>query len=164
MAKQTESLLVDSELIELERLAVELATWAGAEASQALNSEPEINYKPRGPHRRPRADGDPGDPVSVIDTNIEAEVRKRVSERFPTHTLLGEEEQQLPNPDADWVWVIDPIDGTSGLDRSSSSRNSCGWCYLVFNNTPYGERCLSCSVRERTPSQRTNFVRSAFAG
>ena len=115
MAKQTESLFVDSELIELEKLAVELAAWAGAEASEALNLEPEINYKPRGPHRRPRADDDPGDPVSVIDTNIEAEVRKRVAEHFPAHTLLGEEEEELPNPDADWVWVIDPIDGTSNF-------------------------------------------------
>ncbi len=115
MVKQTKALLSDSELIELETLAVELATWAGTEASQALNLEPEIKYKPRGPHRRPRAQDDPGDPVSAIDTNIETEVRRRISQRFPTHTLLGEEAEELPNPDADWVWVIDPIDGTSNF-------------------------------------------------
>ena len=61
MVKQTKALLSDSELIELETLAVELATWAGTEASQALNLEPEIKYKPRGPHRRPRAQDDPGE-------------------------------------------------------------------------------------------------------
>lgn len=50
-------------------------------------------------------------PVSVADREIEAALRARISETFPEHGILGEEmgESQMSR---DYVWVIDPIDGT----------------------------------------------------
>lgn len=52
-----------------------------------------------------------GTPVTNVDIAVEHAVRARIESRFPDHGVLGEE---LPtrNPDAEWMWVIDPIDGT----------------------------------------------------
>ena len=51
------------------------------------------------------------DPVTLADKNAEAVIRKLVAERFPDHGVVGEEHGE-DRPDADFVWVIDPVDGT----------------------------------------------------
>ena len=51
------------------------------------------------------------DPVTEADRGAEAAVRRRVSERFPDHGFIGEEGGE-DRPDAEFVWVVDPIDGT----------------------------------------------------
>jgi histidinol phosphatase-like enzyme (inositol monophosphatase family) len=51
------------------------------------------------------------DPVTLADKNAEAAVRALIGERFPAHGVIGEEYGE-DRPDADFVWVIDPIDGT----------------------------------------------------
>jgi histidinol phosphatase-like enzyme (inositol monophosphatase family) len=57
--------------------------------------------------------GRPGyfDPVTQADRRAEATIRRLVSERHPDHGVIGEEYGE-DRPDADFVWVIDPIDGT----------------------------------------------------
>ncbi len=50
-------------------------------------------------------------PVSQADQAIEAAWRKRIAETFPEHGILGEETGQTKT-DAEYVWVLDPIDGT----------------------------------------------------
>lgn len=51
------------------------------------------------------------DPVTLADKNAEAAIRGLIAERFPHHGVIGEEYGD-DRPDADFVWVIDPIDGT----------------------------------------------------
>ena len=51
------------------------------------------------------------DPVTAADRDAEAALRRVISGRFPGHGVIGEEYGQ-DRPDADWVWVLDPIDGT----------------------------------------------------
>ncbi|HEX4198255.1 MAG TPA: histidinol-phosphatase [Caulobacteraceae bacterium] len=51
------------------------------------------------------------DPVTEADKGGEAAIRKRVSERFPEHGFIGEEYGE-ERADAEFVWVIDPVDGT----------------------------------------------------
>ncbi|MBI1944261.1 MAG: histidinol-phosphatase [Deltaproteobacteria bacterium] len=51
------------------------------------------------------------DPVTAADRGAEAAIRKRVAARYPSHGVLGEE-YGADRTDAEWVWVIDPIDGT----------------------------------------------------
>lgn len=51
------------------------------------------------------------DPVTLADKNAEAVIRKLVAERFPDHGVVGEEYGE-DRPDAEFVWVVDPIDGT----------------------------------------------------
>lgn len=50
-------------------------------------------------------------PVTIADREVEAALRRRIAERFPDHGLLGEEHGR-DRIDAEFVWVIDPIDGT----------------------------------------------------
>src|SRR5919199_49841 len=55
--------------------------------------------------------GGPFDPVTEADRAGEAAMRQLIRRTFPTHGIVGEEfgaEQE----DAEYVWVLDPIDGT----------------------------------------------------
>jgi histidinol phosphatase-like enzyme (inositol monophosphatase family) len=51
------------------------------------------------------------DPVTLADTGAEAAIRRVVAERYPDHGVIGEEYGE-DRPDAEFVWVLDPIDGT----------------------------------------------------
>jgi histidinol phosphatase-like enzyme (inositol monophosphatase family) len=51
------------------------------------------------------------DPVTEADRGAEAAIRKLIGERFPEHGVIGEEYGE-DRPDAEFVWVLDPIDGT----------------------------------------------------
>lgn len=51
------------------------------------------------------------DPVTEADRGAEAVIRKLISERYPEHGVIGEEYGE-DRPDAEFVWVLDPIDGT----------------------------------------------------
>src|SRR5262245_51339352 len=51
------------------------------------------------------------DPVTAADRGAEAAIRALIGERHPGHGVIGEEYGE-ERPDADFVWVIDPIDGT----------------------------------------------------
>lgn len=50
-------------------------------------------------------------PVTEADKAAERSIRALLAERFPEHGLIGEE-YGTERPDAEYVWVIDPIDGT----------------------------------------------------
>ena len=54
------------------------------------------------------------DPVTAADHGAEAAIRKLIGERYPEHGVIGEEYGE-DRPDAEFVWVIDPIDGTRGF-------------------------------------------------
>lgn len=51
------------------------------------------------------------DPVTLADKNAEAVIRNYLLEHFPSHGVLGEE-QAAYQSDAEYCWIIDPIDGT----------------------------------------------------
>ena len=63
--------------------------------------------------RRPvTIDTKPDDsPVTVADRTIERHIRDRLSDRRPTDGVIGEE-YGSHQTEAEFVWVIDPIDGT----------------------------------------------------
>lgn len=50
-------------------------------------------------------------PVTQVDREVELEIRKRIAAAWPDHGILGEEFAPT-DIDRDFVWVIDPIDGT----------------------------------------------------
>lgn len=52
-----------------------------------------------------------GSPVTAVDKAVEDAIRQLISARFPDHGVLGEE-RQATAPDAEFKWIIDPIDGT----------------------------------------------------
>jgi histidinol phosphatase-like enzyme (inositol monophosphatase family) len=51
------------------------------------------------------------DPVTEADRGAEAAIRALIAARFPDHGVIGEE-YGADRPEAEHVWVIDPIDGT----------------------------------------------------
>ncbi len=53
-------------------------------------------------------------PVTIADRNAERIMRDMINAAFPEHGILGEEFGS-ENIDAEYVWVLDPIDGTAGF-------------------------------------------------
>ena len=51
------------------------------------------------------------DPVTEADRGAEAAIRKLIAEHYPEHGVIGEEYGE-DRPEAEFVWVLDPIDGT----------------------------------------------------
>ncbi len=83
-------------------LAVRLADAAAAIIMKHFRSNPEIDVK---------ADKSP---VTVADRDAEAAMRSMIDGRFPDHGILGEEYGEQ-GTDKEYVWVLDPIDGTKSF-------------------------------------------------
>ena len=56
-------------------------------------------------------------PVTVADREAETLIRERIGARYPRHAVLGEEYGEDEGSDADYRWVVDPIDGTKSFVR-----------------------------------------------
>ena len=54
------------------------------------------------------------DPVTAADRAAEAAMRALIKKTFPEHGIVGEE-LGVERPDAEYVWVLDPIDGTKSF-------------------------------------------------
>ncbi|MBW4534639.1 MAG: inositol monophosphatase [Pleurocapsa minor HA4230-MV1] len=57
--------------------------------------------------------GRPGDLVTEADKLAEAEVLKVLKRHLPEHQILAEESGALGNADSEYLWAIDPLDGTT---------------------------------------------------
>lgn len=53
-------------------------------------------------------------PVTIADREAETLLREMIQKRFPDHGIVGEEFGNV-NADAEWVWSLDPIDGTKSF-------------------------------------------------
>ncbi|XP_050506897.1 uncharacterized protein LOC114331963 [Diabrotica virgifera virgifera] len=74
------------------------------------------------------------DEVTEFDRRIEEVLIKKIKERWPSHSFIGEEESHIngigtltDNP----TWIIDPIDGTANFVRNL--KDSCVSVGLVIN-------------------------------
>jgi myo-inositol-1(or 4)-monophosphatase len=54
------------------------------------------------------------DLVTAADRAAEALIRDRISQQFPSHDVLGEE-QGLNDQGSDYRWYVDPLDGTTNF-------------------------------------------------
>jgi myo-inositol-1(or 4)-monophosphatase len=57
--------------------------------------------------------GRPGDLVTVADKASEAVVLEILQRHFPNHSILAEESGKLGLPESQYLWAIDPLDGTT---------------------------------------------------
>lgn len=80
-------------------LAHRLADAAGTAAMALFRTNVAIETK------------DDDSPVTRADRDAEAAMRTLINEAFPEHGILGEE-HGAERTDAEYVWVLDPIDGT----------------------------------------------------
>lgn len=53
-------------------------------------------------------------PVTIADKSAEEKMREMIMKEFPDHGILGEEFGKH-NPEAEYQWILDPIDGTKSF-------------------------------------------------
>ena len=90
-----------------EEVAMELARAAAAAILPLFRAD-------HGLEDKGAAKGLAFDPVTAADRRAEAAIRQVIAQRFPEHGVLGEE-YGADRSDAEFVWVLDPIDGTRGF-------------------------------------------------
>lgn len=56
------------------------------------------------------------DVVTAADEACEAYIKSVIHSRFPGHGVIAEESGE-ENPDKEWRWVIDPLDGTTNFSQ-----------------------------------------------
>jgi histidinol-phosphatase len=56
-------------------------------------------------------------PVTIADKQAEQIIRAEITKHFPDHGIFGEEFGRSDNDDSDYLWLIDPIDGTKSFVR-----------------------------------------------
>ena len=56
--------------------------------------------------------------VTEYDIKVNEMFIEQVNKLFPDHAILGEESGYVGNKDAEYVWYIDPIDGTKAFSMS----------------------------------------------
>ncbi len=96
-------------LKEIESFAVELARGGGARVQSALATEVTVRHKTAALGEKPARD-----PVSNVDRETETWLRERIASRYPSHGVIGEEFDDA-STDSDFVWCLDPIDGTTNF-------------------------------------------------
>ena len=85
-------------------------------------------------------------PVTIADRSAEKAMRELIEERFPSHGIYGEEFGQV-RVDADFVWVLDPIDGTKAFITGKPT-----WGILIaclFRGVPIVGVIDQCILKER---------------
>ena len=93
------------------------------EASKLMTTNFTINQK-----------GNESNLVTSADVNVQHYLEKHLPELIPGSTFLGEEEGERVQ-ESEYIWVVDPIDGTSNFIRGlGASAISVG---LIKNGVPY---------------------------
>jgi myo-inositol-1(or 4)-monophosphatase len=94
----------------LEHAAAELARHAGSHIVSVPHDRLDVQLKQAPPGMAANAN-----PVSNVDREVEHAMRQKIGAQFPEHVVIGEETQVDDESDREspFVWVIDPIDGTT---------------------------------------------------
>ncbi|MGH6931616.1 MAG: histidinol-phosphatase [Dongiaceae bacterium] len=87
---------------ELVRFAGELADASGVVIRRYFRTGLGIEIKPD------------QSPVTIADKETETAIRTLLRARYPGHGVIGEEHGR-DRPDAEFVWILDPIDGTKSF-------------------------------------------------
>jgi myo-inositol-1(or 4)-monophosphatase len=103
--------LARTNLKEIEEVAVELAALAGAEITRTFGNILSVRYK----SKTEGGEISLRDPVSEVDGRIEKLIRERIYERFPDHDIIGEEMKDRLGQRHEFLWAVDPIDGTTNF-------------------------------------------------
>ena len=81
------------------------------------------------------------DPVTLADLKVNELIIKRINEKYNDidWEILSEENVKSPsltcNNDADWIWILDPLDGTKDFIQGTS--NYAMHLALNYKNKPY---------------------------
>ncbi|MGE3538608.1 MAG: inositol monophosphatase [Candidatus Tectimicrobiota bacterium] len=92
-------------LREAEAVCVQAARQAGAILVEYFRQPLSVEFKEKGQQS----------PVTEADRRSEELLRNTLASAFPTHGIIGEEAEDAINPTADYVWFLDPLDGTTNF-------------------------------------------------
>ena len=104
----------------IEAAAVEFAQGAGDLLAGYFGRVISVEYKDKAQQ----------DPVTAADKETQAYLERRIAERFPTHGILGEEDDASADGDntaADFLWVLDPLDGHHQLYERPAGVRILNW-------------------------------------
>jgi myo-inositol-1(or 4)-monophosphatase len=85
------------------QVAQELADRAGGIARSYFRKDPQVTLK------------EGLSPVTAADLAIERAMRDLLQQYLPSHGILGEEYGMTQSQDSRYLWVLDPIDGTTSF-------------------------------------------------
>lgn len=94
--------ITDPVLSEFAQFARRLADESGQVIRRYYRSGYEVEIK------------DDESPVTIADRQAEEVMRSAIEKAYPAHGILGEEHGHT-QPDAEYQWVLDPIDGTKSF-------------------------------------------------
>jgi len=98
--------LLDQELLaRIEGLATRWVREAGQMALRSFFQPLTVEYKQE----------NRSDPVTEVDRSIESFLHTSIIGEFPDHAVLGEEGTDIDVAERDFVWVLDPLDGTTNF-------------------------------------------------
>ncbi|MEE8304870.1 MAG: inositol monophosphatase family protein, partial [Candidatus Tectomicrobia bacterium] len=100
-------------LVEAEAVCVDAARQAGAVLLGYFRSQLQVEFKEKGQQS----------PVTEADRQSEELLRAALSKAFPEHGIIGEEGEDVVNPEADYVWFLDPLDGTTNFSTKLEARS-----------------------------------------
>lgn len=90
----------------IETKAAELARGAGAILAGHFGRPLEVEYK----------DDKKQDPVTLADKESQDYLSKAISDSYPEHGIIGEEDtQESEGTASEFLWVLDPLDGTTNF-------------------------------------------------
>ena len=92
-------------LEEIEAHAIDSAQKAGQILLEHFRQPLEVQFKGK----------KKSDPVTLADRLSEEFLASTIREKFPQHGILSEEGGALYKSDSPFVWVVDPLDGTSNF-------------------------------------------------
>jgi fructose-1,6-bisphosphatase/inositol monophosphatase family enzyme len=95
-------------LKEMEGETIAMARGAGALLAERFGRGIRPEFKDKEKKR---------DPVTEADRASQEFLQKEIEARFPGHAILGEEKLTQEGENPEWVWVLDPLDGTTNFMR-----------------------------------------------
>lgn len=55
--------------------------------------------------------------VTSVDKEAEAAITYQIRKSYPDHTIVGEEKGENRGENKDYIWIVDPLDGTNNFVR-----------------------------------------------
>ncbi len=136
-----------SDLEQYEQAALALTRQAGALLLEALRSPPEVEFK----------DAQRRDPVTATDRLIEDFLVDALHSRFPGHGLLGEERADEASA-SDYLWVMDPLDGTANF------ANGLPFCAVSLALLHRGQPVVGCIFVTIGPGGQPGVLHARLGG
>jgi myo-inositol-1(or 4)-monophosphatase len=95
----------------LEAAAIEMVRGAGELLAARFGKGLEVEFKDRKKKT---------DPLTEADRESQGHLREAIERQFPEHGILGEEALEVQGKEAEFLWVVDPLDGTTNFLRGLS--------------------------------------------